>query len=67
MSIYLTRYFCSPFSAPDVPRRQKYVATDTIYVDTPAIDCGHTVAQLYYPIDSKVCDIYKLKTDKTIH
>ena len=51
MSIYLTKYFCSPFSAPDVPRRQKYVATDTIYVDTPDIDCGHAKTQFYCGTD----------------
>ena len=64
MSTHLTRHFKSPFPALNVNRRQEAVATDTVYADVPAIDCGHTQAQFYCGIDSLVCDAYGMKTDK---
>ena len=60
MSTHLTRYFRSPFPALNIPCQQESVATDTIYVDTPAIDCGHARAQFYCGTDSQVCDVYVL-------
>ena len=56
--------FCSPFPALNIPHRQESVATDTMYIDTPAIDCGHTRDQFYCGTDSQVCDIYGINTDK---
>jgi hypothetical protein len=41
------------------------VATDTIYSNTPAIDCGITSAQLF--VGTKTCfpsDVYPIKSDK---
>jgi hypothetical protein len=40
------------------------VATDTIYSDTPAIDCGITSAQLFYGTKTHTADVYPIKSDK---
>ena len=64
MSTHLTRHFRPPFLVLNISRRQESVATDTIYADTSAIDCGHTRAQFYCGTDSQVCDVYGMKTDK---
>ena len=63
-STHLTRLFCSPFPALNIPRRKESIATDNIYADTPAIDCGYTRTQFYCETDLQVCDIYGMKTDK---
>ena len=58
-----TRYK-SPFPACNVHRRSEPVATDTIYSDTPAIDCGVTTAQFFVGTESLVCDVYPLQSDR---
>jgi hypothetical protein len=40
------------------------VATDTVFSDMPAVDCGVTAAQLFVGRESLVADVYGLKTDK---
>ena len=40
------------------------VATDTVFSDTPAVDCGVTCAQLFVGCNLLVGDVYGLKTDK---
>jgi hypothetical protein len=40
------------------------VATDTIYSDTPAIDCGITSAQLFIGTKTHTADVYPIKSDK---
>ena len=64
MSTHLIIHVFSPFPALDISRCQEYVATDTIYADSPAIDCGHTIAQFYCGMDSHICDVYRIKPDK---
>ena len=64
MSTHLTRHFKSHFPALNVKRCQESVATDTVYSDAPAVDCGHTQAQFYCGTSSLVCDAYGMKTDK---
>ena len=64
MSTHLTKHFKSPFPALNVQRRQKSVAIDTVYVDVPTIDSGFTQAQIYCGMESHVCDVYGMKTDK---
>jgi hypothetical protein len=64
MSTYMKRHYKLPFPAFNVKQRDKAVATDTVYSDTPAIDCGHTSAQFYCGMESLVCDVYGMKTDK---
>jgi septum formation inhibitor MinC len=40
------------------------VATDTIYSDTLAIDCGITSAQLFVGTKTHTADVYPIKSDK---
>jgi septum formation inhibitor MinC len=40
------------------------VATDTIYSDTPEIDCGITSAQLFVGTKTSTTDVYPIKSDK---
>jgi hypothetical protein len=44
--------------------RDKPVATDTIYSDTPAINCGITSAQLFVGTKTHTADVYPIKSDK---
>ena len=46
----------------NVPRRQEAVATDTVYSDTPAVDCGVKLAQIFIGKQSLVSDVYPLKS-----
>ena len=66
MSTHLTRHFHSPFPALNISRRHEYVATNTIYADTPSTYCVHTRAQFYRGINSQVCDIYGMRADKQL-
>jgi hypothetical protein len=47
-----------------VKRHNEPVATDTVFRDTPVVDCGVTAAQLFVGRESLVADVYGLKTDK---
>jgi septum formation inhibitor MinC len=49
-----------------VKQRHEPVATDTVFSDTPAVDCGVTAAQLFVGRESLVADVYELKTDKEL-
>jgi septum formation inhibitor MinC len=40
------------------------VATDAIYSDTPAIDCGITSAQLFVGTKTHTVDVYPIKYNK---
>jgi hypothetical protein len=44
--------------------RDEPVATDTIYSDTPEIDCGITSAQLFIGTKTRTTDVYPIKSDK---
>ena len=48
----------------NVSRRNEPVSTDQIYSDTPSFDGGYTVSQFYTGYNTKVCDIFGLKTEK---
>ena len=43
----LKQHWRSRFPACNVKRRNEPVATDTVFSDTPAVDCGMTAAQLF--------------------
>ena len=62
-STHLKKQYRSPFPACNVHRRNKAVATDTVYSDTPAIDSGVTSAQFFVGHESLVCDVYGMKSD----
>jgi hypothetical protein len=60
----LQRHHKAQFPALNVFRCNEPVATDHIYLDTPAIDDGSTGAQFYVGIQTQVCDTtYGCKTD----
>jgi hypothetical protein len=64
MSTYMKRHYRSPFPVLNVHRHDESVATDNVYSDTPAVDSRCTSAQFYCGMESLVCDIYGMKTDK---
>ena len=69
MSIILKKHYKSPFPAMNVHRRNKPIATDTVYADTvysdtPATGSGVTSAQLFVGTESLVTDVYGMKMDK---
>ncbi|MGL5917807.1 MAG: hypothetical protein ACRCYM_01000, partial [Cetobacterium sp.] len=52
----------SPFPACNVRRRHEPVATDSVVMDTPAIDSGVTWAQIFIGRHSLVVDVYGMKS-----
>jgi len=64
MSTLLKKHYKSPFPALNVHWCDEPIATDTIYSDTPAIDSGATIAQVFVGTESLVTDVYSMKTDK---
>ena len=48
----MRKHFKSRFPGFNIPRRNEAVATDTIFSDTPAIDSGVTMAQLFVGKDT---------------
>jgi hypothetical protein len=64
MSTILKKRYKSPNPALNVHPHDKPVATDTIYSDTPAIDCGVTSAQLFVGTKTHTADVYPIKSDK---
>jgi hypothetical protein len=60
----LKQHWRSRCPACNVKRRNEPVATDTIFSDTPAVDCGVTAAQIFVGRETLVADVYGLKTDK---
>ena len=61
---YLKKHFKSRNPVFNIPRRNEPVATDTIFSDTPAINDGSTMAQLFVGRDTLVCDAYGIKSQK---
>jgi hypothetical protein len=64
MSTILKKRYKSPNPALNVHPRDEPVATDTIYSDTLAIDCGVTSAQLFVGTKTHTADVYPIKSDK---
>jgi hypothetical protein len=64
MSTILKKRYKSLNPALNVHPRDEPVATDTIYSDTPAIDCGITSAQLFVGTKTHTADVYPIKSDK---
>jgi hypothetical protein len=64
MSTILKKRYKSPNPALNVRPRDEPVATNTIYSDTPAIDCGVTSAQLFVGTKTHTADVYPIKSDK---
>jgi hypothetical protein len=64
MSTILKTQYKSPNPALNVHPHDEPVATDTIYSDTPAINCGVTSAQLFVGTKTHTVDVYPIKSDK---
>jgi biotin synthase-like enzyme len=60
----LKQHFRSRFPACNVRRCNEPVATDTVFSDIPAVDCGVTAAQIFVGRELLVADVYGLRTDK---
>ena len=65
-SDYLKKYFQSRNPVFNIPWRNRPVATDTIFSDTPAINDGSTMAQFFVRKDTLVCDAYGIKSQKNL-
>ncbi len=61
---HLRKRYKSPYPACNIPRREEPLATDTVYSDTPAIDNGCKIAQLFVGTKSLVTDVYGMKSEK---
>jgi hypothetical protein len=64
MSTILKKRYKSPNPALNVHPCDEPVATDTIYSDTPEIDCGITSAQLFVGNKTHTADLYPIKSNK---
>ena len=64
MSDKLKKMFKSPFPACNIPCQNKDVATDMVYLDTPAFCGDETFAQTFVGHKTYLTDIYGLKSQK---
>jgi len=64
MNTLLKKQYKSLFPTLNVHRRHEPVAMDTIYSDTPAVDSGATIAQVFVGVESLVTDVYAINTDR---
>ena len=62
----MKRHLKSRNPALNVPRRHEAVATDTVYSDSPAIDSGVKMAQLFVGKEFLVSDIYPMRSGKNL-
>ena len=60
-STILKKKFKSPFLVFNVKHRYESVATDTIYGNTPAIDDGSILAQIFIGTKTLITDIYGMR------
>ena len=60
----LKKHFKARNPVLNIPRRHEPVATDSVFSDTPAVDHGGKVAQIFVGRDTLVTDIYGIKSTK---
>jgi hypothetical protein len=60
----LKQHWRSRFPACNVKRRSEPIVTDTVFIDTPAVDSGVTAAKIFVERESLVAYVYGLRTDK---
>ena len=58
------KHFKSRFPAFNIPRRNEAVTTDMIFSDTPAVDSGVSMAQIFVGKDSLVSGVYPMQSSK---
>ena len=63
---YLKKPFNSRNPVFNITRRNESVATDTIFSDTPAINDGSAMAQVFVGKDTLVCDVYGIKVKRSL-
>jgi hypothetical protein len=64
MRTVLKERYKSPNPAVKIHRRNEPVATDTDFSDTPAIDGGETMAQIFVGTETLVTDVEGMKSEK---
>jgi hypothetical protein len=64
MSTVLKKQYKSPNPAVNIHHRNEPVATDTVFSDTPAIDGGETMAQIFVGTETLVTDVEGMKSEK---
>ena len=62
---FMKKHYLSRFPAMNVSRRHEAVATDTIYSDTPAVDNGAKIAQIFIGRESFFADVYGMNLTKS--
>ena len=60
----MRKYFKSRFPAFNIPCRNEAAVTDTNFSDTPAIESGVTMGQIFVGKDSLVSDVYPMHSSK---
>ena len=60
----LKKHFKARNPILNLPRRHEPVATDSIFSDTPAVNHGGKIAQIFVGRDTLVTDIYGIKSTK---
>ena len=60
----MTKHLKSWNPALHIPRRHEHFATDTVFSDTPAVDCDVKQAQVFVGRDTLVADAYLMKSGK---
>ena len=63
-STTLFKRFKTPHPFANCFRRNEDVASDTVYSDTPAIDCGHKCAQIFYGCCTQNTDVKGMSRPK---
>ncbi|KAL7564901.1 hypothetical protein ACA910_009390 [Epithemia clementina (nom. ined.)] len=61
---YLKKHFKARNPVLNIPWHHEPVATDTIFSDTPAVDHGGKMAQIFVGRRTLVCDAYGIKSTK---
>ena len=64
---YLRKRHCSVKPAANVYRCPEADATDTIFLDTPAVDGGEKAAQLFVGCDTKLVSVHPMKGEDEAH
>ena len=60
----LKRTYRTPNPVFNIPRRDEPTASDIVYADVPAIDDGSTMGVIFAGTQSKVTDVYGVKTER---
>ena len=60
-STYLFKRYSTPHMFANYYRRNKAIASDTIFADVPAIGSGVTCAQIYYGMNNTVIAVFGRK------